>query len=118
MEEKKIPFIVPSDYFDDLQQRLEAIPSRTQPVTAWMRLKPYVAMAASLLVLVTAGTWILERTVPDPDATAAEEWLTETNPYAVQAILADNTDPGPTEEDIIQYLIDSGINMDYYETND
>lgn len=47
------PFTVPQDYFEELDSRImQALPKETpqaEPVriTAWMRLKPYVYMAAA-----------------------------------------------------------------------
>lgn len=118
MEDKKHMYTVPEGYFGQLQERLSGIPRRQAAVTTWMRVRPYVALAASFLVMVTAGTWILRKTQPAADVFQMEEWLTDANPYAVAAILADSETPAPTTEEVVQYLIDSGINVAYYETDD
>ncbi|MBR1871730.1 MAG: hypothetical protein IJ795_00795 [Bacteroidales bacterium] len=110
-------YSVPEGYFQDLKQRLEDIPHASARVTTWMKVRPYVALAASFAIAVTLGRAILRATVPATMEISAEEIVTATNPYAVYDILADNAAAAPDEEDLINYLIDTGANISYYETD-
>ena len=58
---KRNPISVPDGYFQNLEQRLQQIPSREMPSATphgVHRLAPYVAYASSLVVLVTIGNFI------------------------------------------------------------
>jgi hypothetical protein len=61
---KKLPYKVPESYFDELpgkiQQRIREQQSESQPRMLWPVLKPYLTMAAMLL-LIAGGTWISVR---------------------------------------------------------
>ena len=111
-------FTVPEGYFEDLQQRLLEIPGRSKRVTPWMKLKPYLAMAAMLAVVLMAGTLILHKTVPAySDELSQEELAMASNPYMMYSLLAESSSATASEEDYIEYMILTGINIDYYETD-
>lgn len=65
---KQVPYSVPDGYFDSLRTRLSDIPERRTRVN----LLPYLAMAASFLVLLAIGNFILNRTASSYQADDSE----------------------------------------------
>ena len=55
---KQMPYSMPEGYMDGLQDRLLQIPARRTRIN----LMPYLALAASFLVLLAVGNFILSRT--------------------------------------------------------
>lgn len=105
---------VPDGYFQDLQERLLSIPETQAPRR--VHLAPYFAYAASLVALVLAGTFILQKTaVPQGDAESQEEW-------SYVSYLAQSLDPdcatyqwredSPSSEDVINYLVNDGLTLE------
>ena len=125
----RMPFKVPDGYFADLKERLEAIPAgqESKELAGWQRLKPYVALAASFLVMVTGGTALLRSTAGSTEEVSSYErfqmadLLPVTDPY----LMYDGYEPADSSEDIssddiASYLIDSGTTLEhieYYEEN-
>ena len=71
MKEMNNIYKVPDGYFDSLQKRLEAIPSQhteeRAPVVVmplWTRVRPYVALAACMLMAFFIGNFFLGRNQP------------------------------------------------------
>ena len=112
----------PEGYFGNLQERLLEIPARPARVSTVRRLAPYVAIAASFLVAVMLGNFILSKTAApsqeddtwtyvsyladalDPDGAALfdeADWYT------------DQEETGLSEEDIINYLLADGISVEH-----
>lgn len=79
----KSSYSVPEGYFENLQQRLSAIPEQHPRRTTVRRLTPYLALAASFALIVAVGTAVLRKTVP----------------------------PVASEQEIIEYLIDSDLTL-------
>ena len=113
---------LPEGYFENLQVRLSEIPARPARVSTVRRLAPYVAVAASFLVIVMIGNFVLGRT-----AAPAED-----DTWTYVSYLADALDPDggvpmdmvdyylPTEEndglsaeDIMNYLLADGVSVEY-----
>lgn len=90
---KKIEYKVPDGYFEDLRTRLSAIPAQEKQPTRFQKFAPYLALAACFAVAVVAGNLILNRTAM----------------------------PAASEDEIIEYLINSDITLaqieDYLITN-
>lgn len=131
---RRFPSGVPEGYFDSLKERLSNIPSEEKSNalaeevsrerrTFFMRVKPYVAFAASIAIAVVVGTSILKLTVgrdSQKDASVYEilgysDLIPRTySPYV-------ETEPSEeiSSEDIVDYLIDSGTSYELiaYETN-
>ena len=111
MKEMNNIYKVPDGYFDSLQKRLEAIPSQHKevrdPVVAvplWTKVRPYVALAACMLMAFFVGNFFLGRnTAP------------VTNPYAIydDAPMDLYSMESSSEDDVVQYLISSGTSVDY-----
>ena len=117
---KRNDISTPEGYFENLQQRLSEIPARPARVSTVRRLAPYAAVAASFLLIVMAGNFILGRTA----APAADD-----DTWAYVSYLADALDPDgaiPDEsyydwedeeslsaEDIVNYLVADGISVEH-----
>ena len=90
---KIIEYKVPDGYFEDLRTRLSAIPAQEKQPTRFQKFAPYLALAACFAVAVVAGNLILNRTAM----------------------------PAASEDEIIEYLINSDITLaqieDYLITN-
>ena len=128
MKEMKNTFKVPEGYFDSLQKRLEAIPSQhtevRDPVVTvplWTRVRPYVALAACMLMAFFVGNFFLGRNqASSPAEFGLQDYymadlIPVTNPYAIydDAPMDLYTIEGSSEEDVVQYLISSGTSVDY-----
>lgn len=130
MKEMKNTFKVPEGYFDSLQKRLEAIPSE-HPLAApapvvtvpfWTRVRPYVALAACMLMAFAVGNFFLGRNHAPADAEYAypdyyymAELIPMTNPYAIydDAPMDLYTPESSSEDDVVEYLLSSGTSVDY-----
>ena len=121
-ELKNLPYSIPDGYFDrmkaevmaDVREREE----RQRPFIA--RLAPYVAVAAAFAFLVTAGTFILEKTTRSTQSEMDEFYfysnmIPVTDPYAVETIQVDYEDEYLEDEAIIEYLIYSGVTAEVIE---
>ena len=73
------PYSTPEGYFESLQNRLSEIPARSRRIN-WV---PYLALAASFLILLAVGTTILSR--------STKAW--------------------PSEDEVVEYLIESGTTL-------
>ena len=113
---------VPEGYFQDLQQRLQAIPSeQAQSPRGFVRLAPYFAYAASIAILALVGSFILRRTAVSNQEDTIAQW-------SYVSYLAQSLDPDCAtyeweeysieEDDIVSYLVDEGLTLEqiaYYE---
>ena len=110
---------VPDGYFGDLETRLSAIPAAHAAPAAphgVRRLAPYAAIAASMLLAVTVGNWILSRTAVrdvqgDYDSMLVAEVLGTDN-LDYYFLEAGNSAEYLTDEDIVNFLIDSGTTVE------
>ena len=121
-ELKNLPYSVPDGYFDRLKAEAASIArvreERQRPFIA--RLAPYAAIAAVFTFLVTAGTFLLERTTPADQMEIDEFYfysnmIPVTDPYAVETIQISSEDNVLEDEDIIEYLIYSGVTAEVIE---
>ncbi|MCI5990607.1 MAG: hypothetical protein SOY98_02900 [Candidatus Cryptobacteroides sp.] len=134
MDKEKINrmFNVPEGYFGDLQDRLMEIPSRhphpRMSGEAMHSLRPYIALAASFLIILAAGTAVLRLTTKeDQPLTVLERiQLADLMPVTSPDILLGMEDMEMHKElsknDITDYLIESGTTLEqleyYYEEDD
>lgn len=128
MKEMNNIYKVPDGYFDSLQKRLEAIPSQhteeRAPVVVmplWTRVRPYVALAACMLMAFFIGNFFLGRNQASAPAEFGlqdyymADLIPVTNPYAIydDAPMDLYTMESSSEDDVVQYLISSGTSVDY-----
>ena len=120
---KKCPYGVPDNYFEDFQARMNINSARQEkdghviPASRWMRVKPYIAMAASFLILVSLGGFILKSVTPHAEF-SEEELLA----YEFDIVPQDDMeeiyawDEGETDEwsenEILAYLEESQLDLD------
>lgn len=118
-ELKKMPFSVPEGYFDSLREDLKK--PRTIKVSVWGRLSPYVAVAAVFIFMVSAGTFLLERTTPEQEMTQEDYFLFSDNMMISTIYEMEEeeqiADADIADEDIIEYLIYSGITAEEIENS-
>ena len=121
---KRNDITTPEGYFGNLQARLLEIPAQ-QParVSTVHRLAPYLAIAASFLVAVMLGNAILRTSTPAPAADDTWDYVS----YLAAALdpdggvpmdmadyyLEDTESAGLSEEDIVNYLLEDGISVEY-----
>ncbi len=118
----KIRYDVPEGYFDSLRERLEFIPSMSgRPAFSTLRrMKPYLALAACLIVAVLTGNAILRSTAGDTvrydyyDEMAYADLIPVTQPDEVFMTAAPEWE-SITEDDVISYLISSGASPEMIE---
>ena len=109
---------VPDGYFENLETRLSAIahaPSQAPRTGLVHRLTPYAAIAASMLLAVTVGNWLLSRTAvidtqSEYESMLIAEVLRSTDPDGV--FLYDEPAEELTDEDIVNYLISTDISLE------
>lgn len=109
----------PEGYFENLQKRLETIPSRHQaPVqTTVVRLRPVLAsVAAGLAIALVAGVALLRNNAPVyQDSLSYEDYfladmLPVTNPYFYV-----EEDEYDESDDALEWFINSRVPTDYIE---
>ncbi len=112
-ELKKMPYTVPEGYFDSFRSTvMQSEPSPRRRMNA-----AYLSIAASFLLLLGAGLLLLQKLSP-PEEFTQEDYLvfsgsmTNTEYYRNENQLADAE---IAEEDIIDYLIYSGITVEEIE---
>lgn len=118
--DKKTPFRVPERYFEGLQDRLSAIPSDEAVPSGSGVLKPCLAMAAAFAMIIAAGTAVFRSTAGDSygdmstlDMMRIADLVPVTEPDYMYVQARENI--GISENDITEYLIDSGTTLDYIE---
>ena len=113
-------YSVPQGYFENLQARLSAIPAQEQKAaqpTPWVRVRPYLAMAAAFAALVVSGTALLQHTARNANDLSYDELLSysqlipRTDPYMIYNDELEIEDEY-TEDDIINYLIETGVPLE------
>ena len=119
---KRNDIFTPEGYFENLQSRLSEIPAQPARVSTVRRLAPYMAIAASFLVIVMLGNFVLGRT-----ASPAEDDTWTYVSYLADALdpdggvpmdmadyyLADEESEGLSAEDIMNYLLADGISVEH-----
>lgn len=121
-ERNNRPFAVPDGYFDDLKTRLQAIPQEYSGTGRnmsgrWGRIAPYAALAACFALMVAVGNAVLKNTVLEDTVSEEEELyyagLSRTSQGELEYNLEENAEH-ISEDDIINYLIESAENEDIY----
>ena len=109
---KRNPISVPDGYFQNLEKRLQQIPVQAAaPRSKVHRFTPYLAYAASLLLLLAVGNFVLRKTAVQED-----------NGWDYVSYLAQSLDPDGlvelkdaeelTDDDIRSYLLASNISVE------
>lgn len=116
-ELRRMPYSVPEGYFDTFRREMKK--PQTQVVSLWSRIMPYASVAAVFIFLVSAGTFILERTAGTRDFTQ-EDYILFSENFSLNTIYQVHeetqfADASLADEDIIEYLIYTGVSAEEIE---
>lgn len=116
-ELKQMPFTTPEGYFESF--KAEASRRKVHKLDFRTRIAPYLAMAAVFIFMVTAGTMLLEQSVPEYQMTEEDYVMFSDN---IMTTIAYEMEYGDhlaeaeiSEEDIINYLIYTGVTAEHIE---
>ena len=116
---RKCPYSVPEGYFDSLKERAMKY-AQPAPVLQFKRvLYTAVSMAAMFILMVTAGTFFLKGVTPAEDMTQ-EDYMVFTDGYIDLELYDDGlseqyADASISNEDIVEYLIYTGVSEELIE---
>ena len=116
---RKCPYSVPEGYFDSLKERAMKY-AQPAPVFQFKRvLYTAVSMAAMFILMVTAGTFFLKGVTSAEDLTE-EDYMVFTDGYIDLELYDDGlseqyADASISNEDIVEYLIYTGVSEELIE---
>lgn len=117
LELKQMPYTVPEGYFESF--KAQAAKPMVRKIDFRARIAPYAAMAAVFIFMVTAGTFFLEKSVPEYQMTEEDYVMFSDN---FMNTIAYEMEYGSalaeaelSEEDIINYLIYTGVTAEQIE---
>ena len=118
---KKCPYSVPEGYFESLKEKAVKY-SKPAPVPVFQFKKVLmtaVSMAATFILMVTAGTFLLEKSTPSEDLTH-EDYIVFSDGYFDLEMYEGNmseqyADASISDEDIVEYLIYIGVSEEFIE---
>lgn len=114
---KEMPYSVPEGYFETF--KANAVPYQAKEISLAGRLMPYVSMAAMFIFLLTVGTLFLQRS-SSSDMMTPEDYIVfsgdmmNTVGYEME-YGSQIADAEIENEDIINYLIYSGVTVEEIE---
>lgn len=116
-ELKENPFTVPEGYFESF--KAEARKPMVRKVNFMDRIAPYAAVAAMFVFLVTVGTLFLDNTTTEYEMTEEDYVLfsdSMMNSLAYEmGYMSQTAEAEISEEDIINYLIYTGVTAEQIE---
>ncbi len=119
-ELRKSPFSVPEGYFNSLRKEVSRY---VRPVAVkaslWQKLAPLATIASMFILMVTAGTFFLRSASPEEEITK-EDYIVFAGDYTDFGIYEEEddeqyADAGVNADDIIEYLIYTGVSEDIIE---
>lgn len=115
-ELRKMPYTVPEGYFEQVKAEISRSTAAEEGVSLWRMAVPYISVAATFLIMVSAGTFFLEKTTQQ-DGMTYEDYLVHSDmlieaEYEQDTQIADAT---IAAEDIIEYLIYTGVTAEDIE---
>lgn len=115
-ELRKMPYTVPEGYFEQVKAEISRSTAAEEGVSLWRKAVPYISVAATFLLMVSAGTFFLEKTTQQ-DGMTYEDYLVHSDmlieaEYEQDTQIADAT---IAAEDIIEYLIYTGVTAEDIE---
>ena len=108
-------YTAPEGYFEEFRSQMK--PYRRAQHNWTEKLVPLVSMAATFILMVTAGTFFLQRTIPSEEFTQ-EDFLVFSSDVSRMDYYDEMdhiADAGIADEDIIEYLIYSGVSAEEIE---
>ncbi len=113
---RKEAFEVPDGYFECLKMRLGGIPAQKMVAGPAHRIKPYLALAACFVSLLVVGNAVLRNTTSGNEEELYDKYyyisMLQPEEYLHQDTVSHDT---ISEEDVINYLIDSGATSEMIE---
>lgn len=115
-ELRKMPYSIPEGYFEGLQNNLRINEANVSTETRrfWGRMAPYASMAAAFAIIATAGTAIL-RNVTERSDMSYEDYIVHSEIMIVNEEETEEAYPEAEAQDIVEYLIHSGITAELIE---
>lgn len=117
----KKDILVPEGYFEDLKERLSALPYSYSSKNNTFSFRPYIAFVASIVILVVLGNFILGRTAtPDTQGEYESMLIAElSSGIDLYDVMTSEEFEAETlsEEEIVDYLISTDISaesLNYY----
>ena len=106
---------VPEGYFDAFKAGMT--PYKKSQVSIARKLVPYMSMAAAFILMVTAGTFFLQKSTPSEELTQEDFILYSNNMSEIDYYeeMYQIADADIADEDIIEYLIYCGISAEEIE---
>lgn len=111
---KKNDIFVPEGYFQNLEQKLSRIPQQEVRPTTLQKVTPWIAYAASLVILASVGGFIFKK--------SAEPVLQEEYSWDYLSYLSRSLDPDGmleleesselTDEDIVNFLLADNVSVE------
>ena len=119
---KKVAFDVPDGYFNDLQARLDTIPSQGRSNPGLVRkVQPYIALAACFLGILIVGNAVLRGTTGETENSGTyyneivyADMIPVTQPDAIFQTAPSEQDSS-SDADVIDWLIASGTPTELIE---
>lgn len=125
-------YSTPDGYFENLESRLSKIASPAVdsvefdavPATAWMKLKPYMSLAAVFACALVIGSLLLSRTAGvnlSIDAEYEQMFCADLIPITYdmtqmeELFMYDQDEPYMTEDELLEYMIMTGATIDQIE---
>ena len=110
---KKNDISIPENYFQDLQNRLQAIPARETRPTAVKLSDPWLAYAAGLAALAVVGNFVLRQTAaPEPTDTGWDYISYLAQSLDPDGLLELTETPDLSDEDIVSFLVADNISLE------
>lgn len=118
-ELRKMPFEVPEGYFQQAKEDIRSNVTGRSRAGIWGKAAPYISIAAAFMIMVTAGTFILEKT-SGSDSMTYEDYLVHSD--MLISAEYDNeeyqlADASVADEDIVEYLIYIGVTAEDLENS-
>lgn len=110
---KRNDISTPEGYFQDLQMRLQEIPTRETRPTAVKLAAPWLAYAASIAVLAVVGTFVLRQSAAPEETDTGWDYIS----YLAQSLDPDGLielveTEDLSDEDIIHFLVADNLSLE------
>lgn len=114
---RRNPYSVPEAYFDQLQERLGAIPRQealSRREDSRTRIRPVLAWTAGIAAMLAVGLWVFQGSGTTPESVSPEvlsyeqfaiaDLIPHTEPY-IFYVEDSQTPADPAQEEMIDYLL-------------
>lgn len=112
---KKMPFTTPEGYFEKTTEDIRRKVITQSEHSLWDKIMPYASMAAAFIIMVMGGTFLLEKSTQSDEMTYEDYIVHSDFHISTDYSLQEENDMNVEEEDIINYLIYTGITAEAIE---